>query len=191
MQIETFVRDNNGYIVPDWKAITDWVESHDDVQHDCKEHSDIVKRVLSDGRVSYYKQCLICGKGKATKSRDLYSNGNMPTWDDQISKTYTDRRRQLRDELHKKVIEFIQSKNDSESRDWWKWYNEYLQTPQWKRISAMVIARANGICEGCGVNPARHAHHLTYEHVGNEPLFELVAVCSECHQRLHPDKDLS
>ena len=28
-------------------------------------------------------------------------------------------------------------------------------------------------------------HHLTYENVGEEFLFELVALCSDCHERLH------
>jgi hypothetical protein len=37
-------------------------------------------------------------------------------------------------------------------------------------------------------------HHLTYAHVFNEFLFELMAVCDECHDRLHredvPEADL-
>ena len=40
------------------------------------------------------------------------------------------------------------------------------------------------MCEGCGVRRAAQVHHLTYEHVGDELLFELVAVCGQCHDRI-------
>jgi 5-methylcytosine-specific restriction endonuclease McrA len=52
----------------------------------------------------------------------------------------------------------------------------------------LVLQRANGHCEGCGQRKAVQVHHLTYEHVGQEFLWELRAVCSECHDRLHPDR---
>jgi hypothetical protein len=29
------------------------------------------------------------------------------------------------------------------------------------------------------------AHHLAYKHVGHEFLFELAALCLECHARVH------
>jgi hypothetical protein len=31
-------------------------------------------------------------------------------------------------------------------------------------------------------------HHLTYAHIGAEPLFDLVAICSCCHKELSPPK---
>jgi len=49
-----------------------------------------------------------------------------------------------------------------------------------------VFERANGLCEGCAEHTARHVHHKTYEHVCNEFLWELVAVCERCHQAIHP-----
>jgi len=36
-----------------------------------------------------------------------------------------------------------------------------------------------------GSEPATEVHHLTYQHVGHEFLFELVAICRECHTRWH------
>ena len=38
-------------------------------------------------------------------------------------------------------------------------------------------------------NKATQVHHLTYQHVFAEFAFELVAVCDECHARLHPRND--
>jgi hypothetical protein len=48
----------------------------------------------------------------------------------------------------------------------------------------MVIRRAQGRCEACGTAPATAVHHTTYTHVFHEPLFELVAICRPCNDRL-------
>jgi 5-methylcytosine-specific restriction endonuclease McrA len=64
-------------------------------------------------------------------------------------------------------------------------YHAYLETPQWREKSQLVISRAGGVCQGCGKARATQAHHLTYEHIGNELLWELVAVCRPCHERAH------
>jgi hypothetical protein len=50
------------------------------------------------------------------------------------------------------------------------------------------MKRCGGICEGCGERPVAHIHHLTYEHMGDEFLFELAGVCIPCHHRLHPER---
>jgi 5-methylcytosine-specific restriction endonuclease McrA len=64
-------------------------------------------------------------------------------------------------------------------------YEQHLASPQWAEIRRKVLARAGGICEGCGENPASEIHHLTYAHCGAEFLFELAAVCVWCHRLLH------
>lgn len=68
-------------------------------------------------------------------------------------------------------------------------YSEYLASTQWAKRRRAIFARANGKCEGCGEGGAEEVHHLTYEHVGAEFLFELVAVCRKCHERLHADDE--
>ena len=70
-------------------------------------------------------------------------------------------------------------------------YLLYLKTPAWKGLRNRTLARAQGHCEGCGRWPATDVHHLTYAHVGQEFLWELRAVCRDCHDRLHPDKILA
>lgn len=64
-------------------------------------------------------------------------------------------------------------------------YREYLQSSAWAKLRRQVLMRAAFICEGCGAKPAVEVHHKTYEHVGDEFLFELTALCKECHGRLH------
>lgn len=71
---------------------------------------------------------------------------------------------------------------------WWRWYDGYLKSAVWIERRAQVLKRANGKCEACGVAAAEHVHHLTYDHVGREPLFDLVAICHPCHDSVHEDQ---
>jgi len=69
-------------------------------------------------------------------------------------------------------------------------YTKYLLSPEWamlrSKVFQRVIARDGvGVCEGCREQIATQVHHLTYEHVGHEFLWELVAICEDCHKRLH------
>lgn len=64
-------------------------------------------------------------------------------------------------------------------------YAAYLQSEEWGRRREKVMQRAGGICEGCRDHVATEVHHLTYAHVTQEFLFELVAMCAECHARWH------
>jgi len=67
----------------------------------------------------------------------------------------------------------------------WRWYSDYLDTDTWRVRRRLVLERAGGLCEGCRKEPATQVHHLTYDHVEHEFLWELVAVCRECHERFH------
>jgi hypothetical protein len=64
-------------------------------------------------------------------------------------------------------------------------YNEYLTTEEWHNKRRLVLNRCNYICEACLINRAVQAHHLTYENIYNENLFELVGVCIPCHKKIH------
>jgi hypothetical protein len=64
-------------------------------------------------------------------------------------------------------------------------YQEYLCSPEWRRRRDLVLSRAHGVCEGCREREASEVHHLTYQNIGNEFLWELVAVCRGCHERVH------
>jgi hypothetical protein len=72
-----------------------------------------------------------------------------------------------------------------EDEDWWRRYNEYLETDKWRKLRQLVFQRDNGICQGCYAAPATQVHHLTYKNVCNEFLWELTSVCDECHTRYH------
>jgi hypothetical protein len=99
------------------------------------------------------------------------------------------RQRQQVEWEHEQAVREAQRQRESER--WWAQYNAYLESPQWRRRRELVLSRAGGVCEGCGERRAVQVHHRTYEHVRNELLWELVAVCEDCHRRCHPGKDLA
>jgi hypothetical protein len=79
----------------------------------------------------------------------------------------------------------LDQRRENERAEWWAWYSAYLQTDAWREKRRLVFQRAGGICEGCRQAPACQVHHLTYQNAGNEFLWELVAICRECHARYH------
>lgn len=65
-------------------------------------------------------------------------------------------------------------------------YGEYLATPEFKAVRAVVFQRAGGKCERCHQRPPFDAHHLVYPEWGTVDVPEnLIAVCRECHCELH------
>ena len=75
--------------------------------------------------------------------------------------------------------------------DRWARYNEYLRSDAWRERRQLVLERAGGLCEGCRKRPACDVHHATYEHLYDELLFELLAVCRDCHKKIHPNRSFS
>lgn len=119
-------------------------------------------------------QCLECGKllagalpySKATQATPSVDLVALERWWDNEQAGWRQRREQ-QDEMVRQRTER---------------YHMYLQ---WAERCALVLDRANGICEGCRQRKATQVHHLTYQHAGEEFLWELVAVCRECHERVH------
>jgi hypothetical protein len=70
-------------------------------------------------------------------------------------------------------------------RRWFDWYDGYLASDVWVGKRDVVLDRAGGVCEACGIAAPTQVHHLTYKNVGREPLFDLRAVCKRCHDVLH------
>ncbi len=65
-------------------------------------------------------------------------------------------------------------------------YAEYLASDDWKRRRLLILKRAGGTCEGCLVKQGSlDVHHKTYKHFKQEFAFELIALCRECHERVH------
>lgn len=63
-------------------------------------------------------------------------------------------------------------------------YVEYLRSAQWREKRLKVLDRDNNTCQSCLKAKAQEVHHITYKHLKNEPLFELVSVCKPCHDEI-------
>lgn len=158
---------------PDWEMFRK--------QFDCPTHDfEIRQRIYRGGQVSWWEQCRVCGeKGRNLKNTDLPAGvrGRAIPFDEDVANR---RYRETYDEF-KRLSELLK---DSQDEEWWDWYNNYLLSPEWSRKRDLVLRRANGICEGCGLARATQVHHKTYERVGHEMLFDLVAICSKCHEAI-------
>lgn len=84
-----------------------------------------------------------------------------------------------------------------EDRQWWREYSQYLLSYEWRSKHRLVLTRADYLCEGCRKKRAIQVHHRKYpqgvlpgsvEWIQQEMLFDLVAVCDDCHYILHPDR---
>lgn len=65
-------------------------------------------------------------------------------------------------------------------------YRDYLQSGVWGMYRAAVLERAGDVCEVCGTDGTLHIHHQTYLRVGgNEKFEDLIALCPQCHKRVH------
>lgn len=76
------------------------------------------------------------------------------------------------------------AERDAKNAQWWRDYNAYLLTDKWAAKRRAVLQRDKGICQACLSRPAKQCHHLTYAHVFDEPLFDLIAVCIPCHDKI-------
>lgn len=94
---------------------------------------------------------------------------------------------ELREKAEESAMETVPEKLTAKSR-----------TPQYSRSSAIrdyVMARADGICEGCGEpspfksksgEPYLHSHHIhELSDGGSDTPDTVVALCPNCHYRVH------
>lgn len=69
-----------------------------------------------------------------------------------------------------------------------KRYMEYLQSDWWKKTREAAIKNAGNKCECCGRPFDLQVHHLTYEHLGFERDYELMCLCTNCHEWIEERK---
>lgn len=143
------------------------------------------RRILKNGAVHIQQQCVGCGAFIKAVQKNLFSVAEveaMPLWDDELP----DQRWRDKQDLLNRWRKYIYSQQQRAKAQQARQYDQYIKySPEWKRKTALVMKRSNGICEGCGERKATQVHHITYEHLYNEFLWELRAVCGECHERVH------
>lgn len=76
-------------------------------------------------------------------------------------------------------------------RDFWKIYNDYLKSKQWRELRETVFKRDGYKCLLCG-DKANNSHHLSYGNMlkyGYSKRLECASLCKKCHEKIH-DKTL-
>lgn len=151
------------------------------------EQTQIVRRRQSNGVLILVRQCVRCGHNRgavAKNSPEVLRLADIPEWDQALYDTWQQERtsyyEQRRQEREAATVG---------SAEWWKQYDAYLNSSEWQAKRALVLKRDNYICQGCFQARAFDVHHLSYRHMGNELLFELVSVCRQCHRRIHPEME--
>jgi hypothetical protein len=143
-------------------------------------------RLQRNGVTVVVKQCLRCGANLGAVPKSSVTLAALAGWDDDLAKRWNDEVA----EFYRRKREAFDAEQARQDAEWWAFYERYIQSPEWRVKRAQVLKRAGGVCEGCGHRPPVQVHHTTYDHVGNEMLWELKAVCLPCHQALHPEKVL-
>jgi 5-methylcytosine-specific restriction endonuclease McrA len=147
----------------------------------------IVRWVNAGGATVYKRYCRECGTtlSEAIKHEDAQREGvNLDLTKDILasrSNAYRSERQSQLDKIKRDAAERVQPAAREE-------YDDYLRSPRWKSKCALIMKRAGGLCEGCLSRRADQVHHTTYEHLGNEFAFQLIAICDPCHTRLHDSK---
>lgn len=66
------------------------------------------------------------------------------------------------------------------------YYAQYMNSPGWAAKRRLVLIRDGFQCQDCGqVLGPMHVHHMTYEHLGEEPLWDLITLCQDHHEERH------
>lgn len=65
-----------------------------------------------------------------------------------------------------------------------KFKQDYLKSPEWQHKRHLILARDRH-CQRCSSKGFLVVHHLSYRNLGNEPLEDLVLLCTSCHDLVH------
>lgn len=79
---------------------------------------------------------------------------------------------------------------EARGREWRSRYETHLRSDKWRELCRQVKKRDRNLCQECLRASVRtvgvHVHHLTYERMGDELLADLVLLCLDCHEDIHP-----
>lgn len=143
------------------------------------EDTELIEKISTRGSRRYRYKCNVCRRYVG----DWLEENELSVAQRRAARPLDGRleREQFQEQQHK-----ARTQHEKEQEAWREKYDEYMQSPEWQDKRSLVLVRAAYICEGCGKAPAQQVHHLTYDHLGDEFLWELRAVCMKCHERLHP-----
>ena len=158
----------------------------------CHHRQAVAVLVIREGRRGIREQCADCGK-LDTAPLKLAEHPDAPPADDDRAAQW----QALRDQAGaaaqveaQRRYSMRQAAKPVEAAEWWEGYDAYLGSDRWQAVRRAVLKRDNGTCQAmlpCCTRVATEAHHKRYDlHrvIGNQPVFDIVAVCHECHAEI-------
>jgi hypothetical protein len=166
------------------------------------ERTEVRARPTASGGLQYAHQCLDCGvrRGDWVKK----PTGDVPAWDAEAEE---ETRRRKWKAIQDDGLAAYNARRESEKMLWWRAYDAFMQSRKWKEMRKRVLYRAGGRCESCLLCDAVEVHHTVYpkveynesapvleyrraviEALEQQPLYELRAICYDCHARQHPHR---
>ena len=152
------------------------------------EHTELRRGLNKGGGPIVRHQCLNCGKLIGLTLKSTPETDNLPEIDKAQNPAYEARYKSEQDTIRRRYVALQVSRwrGRAEGKSYFqRSHADYLASPEWAERRSLVMDRASGMCEGCRKVMATEVHHLSYRNWGNEFLFELVALCSDCHDRIH------
>jgi 5-methylcytosine-specific restriction endonuclease McrA len=143
---------------------------------ECKEKV-YVTRTIKNGTKQYGTQCRRCGSFVCMKRSAIPLNETLEEYDADLRAAFSQEAAELA------RVQYSQERQQK-TAEWFAWYSEYLQTPKWAEKRDRVLRRDFHLCQACLRRKATVVHHKTYAHVFDEPLFDLISMCHECHDFL-------
>ena len=151
----------------------------------CNHDSKLIIRVTVRNGVEHVREhCAVCFSSlRAIKKSQLYlENIDYHSLEKMTSDEIDERRKEYWSEIF--------TQREAKDDEWREAYNTYLNTLEWEEKRQAVIKRDNNTCQGCLAAKIDVIHHLSYENVGDELLFQLVGLCQRCHDNAHVKTDL-
>lgn len=158
----------------------------------CKhERAHQMRRVTASGAQTLGLFCPDCGSWRIQRCTNKAALQQLPEYSEEVAERirrahWAESSAEYQEEAARQEAA-RQAAREEANQEWWRRYNDYLGSPRWKRKRQQVMERACRTCEArvvCNGAPAVQVHHTSYKHVGNEPLFDLRAVCVECHEHI-------
>lgn len=134
--------------------------------------------------IQYRMQCQICGRSAGNAISHEKVKVFPPEWDALLEARWEEGVRAAvaadRAEAEGKMSAAALERRES--------YQRYLASTEWQERRRLALQRDRNVCQGCHRARAVEVHHLTYEHIGKELLYELVSLCRECHETAHSER---
>lgn len=140
-------------------------------------------QIVSGGGTQRKHQCLICGSAKGGAAK-LDKSVHVPQWDTSLRSRWEEGKADERREIEELWVE----RTEELVTDGYELYLNYISSDDWRYKRKRILQRDGNICQACLAAKASEVHHHTYDNLYEEFMFELVAVCRPCHERLHSKK---